>query len=174
MTIAPVAEHSGLGALFHRVFANTDPFGYPFTSAVDAVLVFYPIEGYWLTRPQYDSVVNAARALGDSTFYLSLVEHSGDWVARGEHWLCKFPRYEEYRGIESLVLENALYSSSGRWGVLISHESHALVGGSREFVHHVMTGYPTWQQDWGQLVQAWAANPNGGWVNQLSNRITTA
>jgi hypothetical protein len=41
------------------------------------------------------------------------------------------------------TLETALISSTGRWGVLISHEDHAVVGGAQTFVETLAAEFPS-------------------------------
>jgi hypothetical protein len=171
--VRELADGSQVRRAFDRVFASTDPFDYPFRPAVEASLVFYPTEGYHLSQVQYAAVVAAAHATGEPAFFVSVVEYSGDWVERGQHWLCDALGYEAYRSIE-LTLENALYSASGGWGLVLSQEQHALVGGSREFVRRVQASYPAWQKCWSELLHEWAGNPNGSWLSKVENRITTA
>jgi len=69
-----------------------------------------------------------------------------------------------------LTLENALYSREGRWGVLISHEMHALIAGSEGFMNALTKQYPGWTNDVQLLREAWAGNPNGEWLEAIVNR----
>ncbi len=39
------------------------------------------------------------------------------------------------------VLENAIYSKTGKWGVIISHTEHALIGGEKSFVEKYLSLY---------------------------------
>jgi len=112
--ISSPGDRQNLRAAFDLVFATNDPFDYPFQSAVQASMVFYPTDAYWLTPAQYVAVVGAARDVGHTRFFLSLVEFSGDWVERGDHWSCEFPPHEAYQRIDMPGLENALYSPAGK------------------------------------------------------------
>jgi hypothetical protein len=50
--------------------------------------------------------------------------------------------------------ETALISSSAQWGILISHEDHAIVGGPAAFVEALIEGFPPFEEDGGQSVPA--------------------
>ena len=40
------------------------------------------------------------------------------------------------------MLENVLYSPSGQWGIMLSHEEHALLGGSTQFMSRLHDKLP--------------------------------
>ena len=42
----------------------------------------------------------------------------------------------------SLSLENILYSPSGKWGVIVSHEWHGMLGGTVEFIENIRQAIP--------------------------------
>jgi hypothetical protein len=129
---------------WRRVFLTTDPFSNPFTRAIDNVLVFYPTVGYHLSEEQYEALLKSRQS--ENKFYLSEVEWQDDFFSRGAHWLCDSPSYDDYLSIP-LMLENAIYSSTSVWGALMSHENHALVGGSKEFIERLRQNYPQWKTD---------------------------
>jgi hypothetical protein len=54
------------------------------------------------------------------------------------------------------VLENALYSTSGQWGVILSAEDHAVVGGSKEFMTAFKNSYPQWSLDLEAFASYWS------------------
>lgn len=80
------------------------------------------------------------------------------------------PSYEDYSQL-SLTLENAIYSRDGNWGVLISHEMHALIAGSREFMTALDEQYRGWSNDLRLLREAWSENPNGGWLEPTISHV---
>jgi len=175
-TVRVFTDGDAIRRAWDAVFKSKDPFSYPFAPGVEASMVFYPTYGYCLEPPQYDAVVAAARAMGDEAFLLSIVECQEDWVARGiergEHRLCGFPSHQEYQSI-GLPLESSMYSPKGKWGVLFSHEDHALVGGSGQFIAAVKARYPRWGDDLANLVAIWENHRNGSWVAEVQSRITT-
>lgn len=152
------------------IFCSPDPFGIPFYDSLTTFLVFYPTEGYYLSKSQYFAITEAAKQFGDKGFWLSETEwHRGDFFT-GQHWWCDFPSYEDYLRL-SLPLENAMYSQCADWGLIISHEDHAIVGGTRQFIGEVKLRYPNWPSDLEDLDKFWSKNPDGGWVNKVINKI---
>src|SRR5207247_7475531 len=97
-------------------------------------------------------------------------EWEGDFFDRGRHWIGRDVPYEVYTAL-GLTLENALYSPSGQWGVLISHEQHALVAGTAAFVSALRACYPNWRSDVKRLRERWRNNDRSGWVGPVLARV---
>ena len=113
----------------------------------------------------------AARHVGDEQFFVSVVEYEPDFILERDHWRCSFPSYEEYVRLP-LILENAIYSIESRWGALVSHEDHALVGGSREFMRYIHRSYPDWREDISRLRSTWVNQRNAEWVEEVVSRLS--
>jgi hypothetical protein len=162
--IAQLQDVTPLRTAWERIFISTDPFGMPFSGRFTDVLPFFPTDGYHLTQTQYAAVCDAALKQGDSAFCLSVIEYEGGafWNC-GHHWWCRFPSYEEYRALP-LVLENSLYSPHGDWGLLVSHEDHALVAGGAAFLEELRRSYTAFSQDLRELKATWAGKPNAEWI----------
>lgn len=160
---------TNIRAPWHQVFVSNDPFGWPFLDQVDQVGVFFPTDGYHLTRVQYDAVAKANKC---SSCFVSIVESEDlsflerDWG----HWATDLASYEEYQRLP-LTLENAVFAADGSWGILVSHEMHALIGGSREFMRVAGREYAGWDRDLGSLRAEWLGHPTGEWVERLSVRL---
>lgn len=154
-----------------RLFSTNDAFVWPFNEAIEIGRVFYPVDGCHLTRRQYSALLSAIRSVGETCFFLSIIESEGlsfldrDWG----HWSCALPSYEEYCALH-ITAENAMYSKEGRWGLVISHEMHALVGGSETFVAALDKHYRGWGEDLCQLREAWSGNENAGWLEPMIKR----
>lgn len=164
--IRKISKPDYLRRIWDSVFTSDDPFGWPFRSNIHEPLVFHPTDGYHLSVEQYAAVLRAAKTIGDSEFIVSITEGEGDVIERGEHWACKCPAYSDYLGLP-LVLENSVYSPTSRWGLMVSHEQHAVVGGSVTFIKIVRNVYPSWRDDLRELKETWKANPNSGWLDDL-------
>ena len=152
--IEPIQDTSGIRRSWEKIFKSNDPFCIPFQPKVNAYQIFFPTVGVQLTESQYEAVTMAARLSGDHGFVISEVEVEGDFFKQGKHWWCEFPKYEDYLELP-LYVENALYSIHSHWGVLISHENHAVVGGSEPFIAIVLKMYPNCQSDIIQLINYW-------------------
>jgi len=167
----PVIDFESAKNSFERIFISTDPFAWPFHERIKDYIFFYPTEGYALTKKQYVAIMRAAEKLEDNTFYHSVVEAEDDIVNekdildRNIHWLCENPDYKEYFSIVTFPLECGLYSEKGNWGILISQEEHAIVGGTNSFMDELRKKYPDWKKDREELFRFWKNNPNGNWIN---------
>jgi hypothetical protein len=129
MPAIPVREED-ICAPFAAVFAAADPFDTPFTERVPHRMLLYPVD-YELSQEQLEIVSIAARALGDDGFYLALLE--GTESDRNGQWLLKIGDVQGYLDVAP-AQENAIFSPAGRWGLIFSHESHALLGSCRRFI----------------------------------------
>lgn len=119
-----------------------------------------PCKGYYLTESQYHALTEAAKCIGDNGIIISIVETGIENFNSSEHWFLKFPTsYEEYINIP-LVLENSIYSPSGRWGVIISHEEHAVLGSDSLFFETFKKFYPKWAQEKRNFLDMWERNVN--------------
>ena len=61
-------------------------------------------------------------------------------------WYVSLDEIEQLRRDDAYpvtFVETALVSESGRWGMLISHEDHAVVGGSRGFIDRLTAEFPS-------------------------------
>jgi|GEM_PF-6149620 len=158
--IKPSADWQPLEAAFRQVFRSRSPFDNAFQERITHKLIVYPTAGMHLTEEQYAALVHAARHVGDSTFYVSEIEMPSAFSepydpARPTHWLadvtCSYATY----GGTTIVLENSLYSSMGKWGVLLSAEDHAIVGGSHAFIRAFQDAYPQWQAERSRFISYW-------------------
>ncbi len=173
--ISAVKDPRVLEPLWSAVFDSGDAFGAPFQPRISQVIAFYPTANYRLTEAQYSAVLAGIRCLGEDEFFISHTERArGAFDPResGEHvddWSCQLPTYAEYVSTP-VFLENALYSASGAWGVLLSHEEHAVLGGTAAFVGAVKESYHEWRDDLRRLAEFWRANPHGDWIEAFVAR----
>lgn len=161
--VRTVDNCSQLRIAWNMVFDSANPFSIPFRESIPKSLIFYPTDGYYLTPAQFEALSQAASE-PSIQYNISLVEYAGDFFERGSHWNCVSPSYQDYRELP-LILENALYSST--WGALVSHEDHAIVGGSDDFIARIRVAYPGWRDDCRRLRETWARNPAGDWVDEV-------
>jgi hypothetical protein len=167
-----------LDALY-GIFSSSDPFTYPFQDQFD-VLLLYPTEGYHLNKEQYRALIKAARAVDDSRFFLTLGKYEGGSFRSyhdvgGKYFWCELPLFEAYAQIHSFPVGQALYSPSGKWGILTDHEGqHAIVGGTEEFMKRFKETYPEWESDLSRLKERWkkyprigTKHPNADWIEKI-------
>lgn len=76
----------------------------------------------------------------------------------GDHWRGQNCSHDEYTSIVNHsfpLINNALYSESGKWGILISHEFHAIIGCTKEFWEEFEKHYPQWRKDYHDFIAYW-------------------
>lgn len=166
---------SAIRSAWEQVFCSNDPFGWPFQPRFALGRLFYPTDGYHLTEQQFLALGEALDQTGETGFFVSVVESEGlSFLDRSwGHWVCESPSYEEYLQLP-LTLENAIYSTEGRWGVLISHEMHAVIAGSTEFMAALTGQYREWASDLRLLQENWSGNRNADWLELVMGRVTPA
>lgn len=144
---------------FQNVFKTNDPFGEMFQNYIGERLILCPIEGYYLTEKQFVALVNTVTALDENKIYVSEVESEECFSTKGcKHWAMPIPTgYDEYFHLP-IVLENSIYSVNGKWGILISHEEHAVIGGTQEFVSKFKNYYTEWEKGLGNFYDKWEYN----------------
>ena len=192
--IVAIHDKSNIRKAWDRTFKSNDPFSIPFQPEIEACL-FFPCTGATCLAPaQYRAVTEAARALGERGFVLSEIE-TPDFFNHLNHWWCEFPTYEDYRSLLlSSMIESGMYSMDLSWGTIVSHEEHALVGGSKDFISHVDQIYPAWRNEvtelidnwekevvierrpWGvdlfiELLDYWKRYPGDGWAETLAAKL---
>jgi len=158
-----------------RVFATENPFDPPFALAIQARIILFPVH-YAMDRLLSRAIKKASSLLNENSFYLSALERpKAEEQDRPYHWLIPFTHLEEYRELGyPFVLENAIYSTSGTWGVMFSHERHAVLGGPPEFVQVVTQELPKLTDQVETFIETWKRNQKrlGGNVDWLIRLLT--
>lgn len=120
-----------------RVFAMLDPFDAPFSNDVTERGLLFPVS-YDLEPAQIAVVRAAAKGVGDESIFLeSLVASTPD----ASYWEFSVDGEGPYDVIE-FVLENVIFSSTGKWGMTISEEDHAVIGGVPGFMRTIAQNFP--------------------------------
>ena len=121
--------------ILRQVFSTDDPFGQPFTPNIPARRIIHEYF-YQIESPLLEAIIAAASSIGDSGFYFSTLWRPKEEVTQESyHWYIPFEEISSYvtgegEGVgTALILENVLYSPQGKWGAMMSHEHHGLLGG---------------------------------------------
>lgn len=156
--VLDIQELMTLKQAFYKIFKGTNPFDEIFNESIEERLILFPIDGMYLDVFQFNAVSEASQAVKDTKMYVSEIE-----VEEGINSDCfYFPKnkemvhpghrvfdgpfsYDEYVS-SATILESALYSPTGKWGAMLSHEEHAVVGGSIEFIKKFKQAYPNWEE----------------------------
>ena len=103
--------------------------------------------------------------------HIAEVEWDGDdFLSVGGKWSGPLPSLADYESIP-LILENAIFGLG--WGVLVSHEDHAVLGGSSRFVAAFKQAHPSWHDETNALLAEWSGHPNGDWATTLAAKVVT-
>lgn len=137
-----------------RVFVNDNPFDQPFSPNVMGRIIVYPCEGA-IDSPLIDVLIAAAANLGDTGCYISLLPTAYPGDGPGHCYIPLSDFLEGYAGppgsdmligarlgINPYTLDSVIYSASGKWGLMRSHERHGLLGGPPEFIEEIRAGVP--------------------------------
>lgn len=174
---------------FYKIFKGTNPFEEIFNGNIEERLILFPIDGMYLDAFQFNAVNEASQAVEDTKMYISEIE-----VEEGINSDCfYFPKnkemphpahkvfdspfsYDEYIS-SSIILESALYSPTGKWGVMLSHEEHAVVGGSTTFIKKFKQSYPNWEEGRTKFIEkcnyhVTRYNAELKWLPTFINQIT--
>lgn len=155
---------SELQIAFNKIFQSKNPFENVFTEEVEQKILLFPTDGYYLNDEQYNALMCAINSIKEQEFFISEIEgdcftkNSNDGVYKHGHWMLNIKTsYEEYRNL-TLPLENALYSLKGTWGVIISHEEHAILGGDSTFISTFKINCPNWNASQQEFEEQWQIN----------------
>ncbi len=147
---------------FNKIFKNTDPFGKMFNYSISNKLLLSHTNGYYLNKKQFKALMNTIKEVDEDSFFLTITEDL-DFSLVDKESICGTRvfkpniTYEEYEQ-NKIVLENAIYSKNGTWGILISHEDHAVIGGSNEFIKIFKQFYTCWEDEPKKFIKKWRYN----------------
>lgn len=147
------------GRAFRNVFASFDPFSEPLRPDLEDRALVFPI-AYRLTEDQFAAVVRAARISGDPGICVSAVEGGEDAdYPFPRHWYLQLWETSEYQRLTGIgVLENAIYSPLGKWGIMVSQSDHAVVGGAKTAVEEILSAFPSREDSLREFLDYWDYN----------------
>jgi hypothetical protein len=120
--------------IFDKIFSEREGHEIAFTSNIESREIICPID-YVFDSKKVQSLIKAARLVGDRALLLSLTERGK--LQEIDDWLIPFDNIDKYTGRKLsspyVVLENAIYSPTNKWGVWFSIASFAIIGGNIEF-----------------------------------------
>jgi hypothetical protein len=145
--------------LLKKVFSSLNAFDSPFTVTCPSRVLIFPTRGYLLTDRQFNALATAAKSRGATSGLCVITEalDLSDLPDKSPTHQIDFSSYMSYQklGNEGCILqENAIISERGDWGVLISQEFHAVLGGSKEFVEVFKGSYPEIESDRQRFITA--------------------
>lgn len=159
---------------FERVFVTADPYGEPFSSGVARRSLVFPTDHYALNDAQYTALADAAHASGDVSAFIVDIEDWRDrrsWGdKRRELWEVVLGSVNPYRSLPAesniSLMQTAMFSQSGLWGLQQSDEFHAIVGGDHTFMDAFELGlgvdHETQIRSW---IDYWYEGQRAGWAD---------
>lgn len=166
---------NGVFSSFHRVFEHKDPFSSEGVTSLPIRVVLFPTDGYHLTETQFNAMKSAAKAIDETYFYVC--ETEVEYLEKANTWLCDSPTYAEYSSV-FVGIENAVFSADSHWGLIISHELHALLVCNDVFWENFRRAYPTLNKDYLEFVEYWEENEaalgsNIDWLKPFLQQLTS-
>lgn len=141
-----------------RIFISNDPFyPQPFAADVPARRILNGLH-YAVEPPLLDAVITAAQSIGDRGFYFtSLWRGSPDLLY---DWYIPFTEISAYKGpnspIEQTILsKQVIFSPQGKWGIMTTHERHALLGSSQMFMDELCKLVPDLDNQVNAFLEDW-------------------
>lgn len=148
---------------FHNVFHSPDPFDEPFQSKIEKRLILYPFQ-YVPNNKQYIAIEAAAESIGEKNAYISQIEgYKKGPFREGNHWQVRLSINPFKNGFNhedgwTGLMETAIYSTHGSWGLISSHEWHAVVGGPNRFIETLAAKFPEVMTQTQNFLAAWKNN----------------
>jgi hypothetical protein len=156
-----------------KIFQGWDPFLPSAHTNFPVRAVLYPTDGYDLRKDQFEAVKYAARHVGDTCFGMAQLE-ARDVDDLVDSWQWKAPlttTYEQYISIGTPGLEQCIFSINAHWGLIISHESHALLACMEEFWLAFSEKYSI-ETDTQEFIKFWSQYDEKPWFEAFINHLT--
>ncbi|MEL4896597.1 hypothetical protein [Crocosphaera sp. Alani8] len=151
MDILTEAEYEAKAEpILRKVVVNDDPFRNPFSPNITERLILFRCEPY-LEFNLIEGLITAASYLGDTHCYLRnfslLIDPETKIIEPQNYYMSLSEFYEEQVGAGlnidfSFWIDYIIYSPQGTWGLMISHESHGMLGGSPQFINKIREFVP--------------------------------
>lgn len=150
--------------MLRKIFVHDDPFVQPFSSTVQKKLIIAPFK-YILESPLTSAVLKGALSVGDKGGFLTLLWRDKA-ATEPAHWYIPltefYDAYVEDKNHQAWISkenfsfslrESAIYSPQGKWGIILTHESFGLMGGTIEFFNIVYSVVPDIEQQVFQFLE---------------------
>ena len=154
--IARVHDKAEMRKAWEGTFKSNEHFTMVFQPEIECCLLYPHTGASYVPDYLYRAVTEAARAAGDRGFYVSETESEGNvFFDYPNHWWCEFPPHDDYYPLLPNMVDNAMYAGDSSWGVAMSHDWHALVGGPEDFIRYIDESCPEWRQDVIRTIDRW-------------------
>ena len=144
--------------ILRKIFVKDDPFDKSFSQNISERIIVYP-RYVDLDAILVKALIEEAYAIGDKGCYLSQL-----WIFDDDCNHCYIPLSEllefytayseKAKDIDFKLdrnVEYVLYSETGKWGLMVSHEHHGILGGFPKFMQVFKSFFPSYDKqiyDW--------------------------
>lgn len=146
--------------ILRQIFVSNDPFyPQPFAPDVPVRRILFDLNyKYKVEPPLLNAFVEAATHVGDTGFYFSSLWR-GD-SAQPYAWYIPFSEIFTYSDSDSSIgnavfSEQVLFSPQSQWGLVTTHESHMLLGGTQMFVDELSQMVPNLDKQVFSFLEYW-------------------
>lgn len=159
----------------NEVFINLDPFDSPFSNVIKNRMVLYPFR-YVIKEPWANPFKSALTALGESSFYISMINRPpADEQVGAYHWYVDIEEFDTYQE-DFGMYASAMYSLGGEWGILSSYEGFAVAGGPDVFIQNLKASVDSYKSRVIDFLNDWAINHQEynsdiSWIPDMLNHI---
>lgn len=137
--------NSNKNQLIKKIFKNFDPFGSNiFEDKMKEKLILNTGGGFAISKQQYDALKKTIQEFGEKYHYIGLIKDRKEIVE-----IKKIPfLYEKYRELygKFIFWENILFSEKINWGIIVSSEAFAIIGGETDFMKKFKENYPFYRE----------------------------
>lgn len=146
--------------IIKAIFISESPFSpSPFNKGVEEKRILFDWNfKYTVDEPLISPLSEAAKRVGDNGFYLRGHLPQDDAAVA---WYVPFSEIELYTQRQQSPLRSAtsfeqtLVSPSGQWGIITSHETHMLLGSTKEFMRNLEELSPSIDNQVYQFIEHW-------------------
>ncbi|NEP61730.1 MAG: hypothetical protein F6K31_33055 [Symploca sp. SIO2G7] len=165
---------------YDKIFADDNPFSpHPFASSIESRKILFDWDyKYVVAPPLLNAIVTAAVAVGDSGLYIF-----GNMPADTDKSVyLPFSEIELYASrrepLEAITaFEQNLISPQGVWGIKTSHETHMLLGSTKQFFEELKTLLPDIDEQANVFLEHWQeikandGTSTDGWLPGLMQQV---
>ena len=145
-----------------RLFRSLDAFDTPFRPSVAVRMLLFPTNGFVLTQEQFGALASSvSHSRGECIVVITEGKDLDEPEVQFEHHPFHIESFQSYTSLREqgfLEQENVITDVHGEWAVLISQESHALIGGPVVFVESFQAKYNGRHDDLNKFIRAWERN----------------
>lgn len=165
---------------FFKIFKSNNPENQPFQSTIKEKCIISPVD-YELCPDLFNSIADSALTINERKGCITITEGLSNFNYReAHHWIVDMEEYPYEILLKDeqwlAVAENAIYSLNGSWGIIISNDQFAIIGGSIEFMNNFRVKYRNLQNSIKEFFRYWKLeqktfNVDVSWIPSLIHHV---